>query len=107
MQEAARLLLGEHDFASFTPVKSLDRPTLCRLNGLDIHHREGIVSFTLEADRFLHNMVRVMVGTLLEVGRGKIPPERIEQILSIKNREAAGPTLPPNGLFLLEVKYPV
>jgi tRNA pseudouridine38-40 synthase len=106
MREAARYLLGEHDFASFTPVKSQDRPTRCRLDGLEIHHRDGIFSFTLEADHFLHHMVRVMVGTLLEVGRGRIPPERIEEILSIKSREAAGPTLPANGLFLLQVKYP-
>ena len=106
MREAARFLLGDHDFASFTPVKSQDRPTRCRLSGLDIHQQDGISSFTLEADHFLHHMVRVMVGTLLEVGRGNIPPERIEEILSIKSREAAGPTLPPNGLFLLQVKYP-
>ncbi len=106
MRTAARFLLGKHDFASFTPIKSRNRSTICRLSKLDIHHQDGIISFALEADRFLHHMVRVMVGTLIEVGRGKIPPERIKQILSIKSREAAGPTLPPNGLFLLEVKYP-
>jgi tRNA pseudouridine38-40 synthase len=106
MKEAARGLLGEHDFASFTPAKSKDEPTSCLLSELNVRKDGPIIFFTLEADHFLHHMVRVVVGTLIEVGRGKIPPEHIEAVLVKKDRTAAGPTLPAKGLFLLEVEYP-
>ncbi len=106
MKEAARSLLGEHDFASFTPTKSKDDASHCLLSELNVQQDGPIISFTLEADHFLHHMVRVIVGTLIEVGRGKIPPEQIEEILGKKDRSAAGPTLPAKGLFLLEVEYP-
>lgn len=106
MKEAARFLLGEHDFASFTPTKSKQDDSTCLLSELDVRQSGPVISFTFEANRFLHHMVRVIVGTLIEVGRGKIPPERIEVILRKKDRNEAGPTLPANGLFLLEVEYP-
>jgi tRNA pseudouridine38-40 synthase len=106
MKQAARSLLGEHDFASFTPAKSKDDPTRCLLSELNVQKEGPIISFTLEADHFLHHMVRVVVGTLIEVGRGRIPPEHIESVLVKKDRTAAGPTLPAKGLFLLEVEYP-
>jgi len=106
MKDAARSLLGEHDFASFTPTKSRDVPTRCLLSELNVQKQGPVISFTLEADHFLHPMVRVIVGTLIEVGRGRIPPEQIEAVLGKKDRNAAGPTLPARGLFLLEVEYP-
>jgi tRNA pseudouridine38-40 synthase len=106
MKKAARNLLGENDFASFTPSKSKDDANHCLLSELDVQQSGPIISFTLEADHFLHHMVRVIVGTLIEVGRGKIPPEQIEVIMGKKDRNEAGPTLPANGLFLLEVEYP-
>ncbi len=106
MKKAARLLLGERDFSSFAPARSKDGPTRCLLTELDIHQTGDVFSFTLEADHFLHHMVRVIVGTLLEVGRGRIPAEQIEDIACKRDRNAGGPTLPPNGLFFLEVKYP-
>jgi tRNA pseudouridine38-40 synthase len=106
MKESARCLLGNNDFASFTPTKSKDVDSHCLLTELDVRQNGPIISFTLEANRFLHHMVRVIVGTLLEVGRGKIPPEQIEVIMGKKDRNEAGPTLPANGLFLLEVEYP-
>ncbi|MFH1756344.1 MAG: tRNA pseudouridine(38-40) synthase TruA [Candidatus Latescibacterota bacterium] len=105
MKEAARYLLGENDFASFTPAKSSEKPTNCSLSELNVQQSGPVISFTLEADRFLHHMVRVIVGTLIEVGRGRIAPEQIEAIMSKKDRAAAGPTLSANGLFLLEVEY--
>jgi tRNA pseudouridine38-40 synthase len=105
MNEAAGYLLGEHDFISFTPARSAGVPTHCNVLKANVRRDDEIVSVTLEADHFLHNMVRVVVGTLIEVGRGKITPEQIRDIVGTKDRSAAGPTIPPNGLFLIHVAY--
>ncbi len=105
MRSAVELLLGEKDFASFAPVRAMDTPTVCRMLKADIEEHDEVLAIILEADHFLHHMVRAIVGTLIEVGRGKIPSEQIEEILCTKDRARAGPTIPPNGLFLMEVKY--
>jgi tRNA pseudouridine38-40 synthase len=105
MQKAAGLLVGERDFTSFTPTRSNDVPPACDLRELNVAEKDGVIAVTVRADHFLHNMVRVIVGTLIEVGRGKWPPEHMESILCKKDRAAAGPTVPPNGLFLVEVEY--
>jgi tRNA pseudouridine38-40 synthase len=105
MKQGASYLIGEKDFASFTPSRSNGVPTQCDLMGVKINQDDEIISIAVEADHFLHNMVRVIVGTLIEVGRGRFQPEQIDQILRKKDRVAAGPTIPPNGLFLMEVVY--
>ena len=105
MKAAARYLVGEHDFASFTPSRSTSVPTYCKVLKANVRQDDEIISVTVEADHFLHHMVRVVVGTLIEVGRGKYPPEHVDQILCRKDRTAAGPTIPPNGLFLIHVRY--
>jgi tRNA pseudouridine38-40 synthase len=105
MKSAARYLLGEQDFASFTPTRSAGVPTHCNVLKANVRQDDEIISITLEADHFLHNMVRVVVGTLIEVGRGRVPPEQMKEILCKKDRAAAGPTIPPNGLFLIHVAY--
>lgn len=105
MQSGARHLLGEMDFTSFTPSRTTGTPTLCRVIKAEVKDEEEIVAIEIEADHFLHNMVRVIVGTLIEVGRGRFRPEHMEEILRKKDRAAAGPTIPPNGLFLMEVVY--
>lgn len=105
MKSAAELLVGEQDFASFTPTRSAGVPTHCHIFKANVRQDDEIISVTLEADHFLHNMVRVVVGTLIEVGRGRIPPEQIRRILSTRDRTTAGPTVPPNGLFLIHVSY--
>ena len=105
MKRAAAYLLGEQDFASFTPTRSSGVPTHCNVYKADVRQDDEIISVTLEADHFLHNMVRVVVGTLIEVGRGRLAPEQMREILSKKDRAAAGPTIPPNGLFLIHVMY--
>jgi tRNA pseudouridine38-40 synthase len=106
MQAAALLLVGEHDFTSFTLKRSTaDVPTVCDLRSAEVAAHDEILAVTVEADHFLHNMVRAIVGTLIEVGRGKYPPERVQDILRKKDRTAAGPTVPPNGLFLSGVLY--
>jgi tRNA pseudouridine38-40 synthase len=105
MRAAAAHLIGEKDFASFTPVQSTDVPTVCCLREIAIDRRDDVITVTCRADHFLHHMVRVIVGTLIEVGRGKLSAERVDAIVCKKDRTVAGPTVPPNGLFLAEVEY--
>ena len=98
-------MLGEKDFTSFTPTRASVKPTICDLKELAIEQKEDVISIMVYANRFLHHMVRVIVGTLIEVGRGRIAPEHMETILCKKDRNAAGRTIPPNGLFLVDVEY--
>ncbi len=106
MVEAARALLGRHDFSSFrasacqakSPVRTLDRLDVCRVgDGIEI---------SAAARSFLHHQVRNMVGTLALVGAGKWRPADVSAALAACDRRAAGPTAPPQGLFLTRVRYP-
>jgi tRNA pseudouridine38-40 synthase len=106
MRRAARSFLGTHDFYGFAAAMDDERSTICRVRRLEIQQSGLLLSFHIDADRFLRKMVRTVVGTLIEAGRGKIAPERIDEILCTKERKAAGPTLPPQGLFLVAVVYP-
>jgi len=106
MRVAARLLLGTHDFSSFRAAQSDNLNPVRTLMALEIRrNRKRIFSFRVRADAFLKHMVRNIVGTLMEVGRGKIAPESVTEILEAKDRTRAGTTAPPNGLFLVEVEY--
>lgn len=105
MDSAAQLMVGEHDFSSFTPTRSAGVPTVCDVFEAEVRQHDEIIAVTIEADHFLHHMVRVVVGTLIEIGRGRYRPEHIMDVLGKKDRAAAGPTVPPNGLFLTEVRY--
>lgn len=106
MNEAARCLIGEHDFTSFTrknhgresPVRTIFDCTVTATG----RHR---CRLDVCGDGFLHNMVRIIAGTLVEVGRGRIDPDALGNILAAADRTAAGPTLPPQGLCLMWVKY--
>ena len=105
MQEAAKHFCGLHDFSAFmssgASVKSTERTVhYCEV----IRDGEKIV-IRISADGFLYNMVRIICGTLLEVGKGNLLPDEIENIIVSKNRINAGPTLPACGLYLCEVKY--
>lgn len=107
MNEAAQLLLGKHDFASFCRVHTDVKTTFCTVmhaNWKTISPTEAI--FTITADRFLRNMVRAVVGTLFEVGRKKITVDDFQQIINSLNRCAAGQSAPADGLFLTHVEYP-
>jgi len=104
MARAARYLVGGHDFTSFTPAANEARP-VCRVVEADVRADGSLVTVTVEADRFLHHMVRVIVGTLVEVGRGRWEPEHVEAILCKRDRREAGPTAPPHGLALVSVSY--
>lgn len=105
MQEAAQYLVGEHDFKCFqaqgTPVKS----TVRTITALNVAKRQHQVILTISGNGFLYNMVRIITGTLMQVGVGKIAPEEIKAIIASKDRTKAGPTVPPQGLCLEKIYY--
>ncbi len=106
LDRAAHCFLGRHDFTSFCTCDSRERGDFCRCVTKSEVRRDGnLVTFTVAADGFLYNMVRIMTGTLLRVAEGKFQPEDIVRILESKNRKAAGPTAPPHGLYLQKVFY--
>jgi tRNA pseudouridine38-40 synthase len=106
MRQAAQCLIGSHDFASFQGTGSVCRSTEREIMRFAIRGQVGRwIIFTVEANAFLRHMVRNIVGTLLEVGRGSMSPEEFRAILEARDRSCAGMTAPPQGLFLKEVKY--
>jgi tRNA pseudouridine38-40 synthase len=112
MKSAAKLLLGKHDFSSFrSSDPSEDRargkkPSAdCRIRRLELAKRRDHLLITVEADRLLKQMVRAIVGTLVEVGRGRLSPREMSVLLQKKDRRFGGPTAPPQGLCLVKVFY--
>ena len=106
MQEAARLLLGRHDFSAFRGASRFDTRRPVRfLYRLSLRKRSTRLFFVISADGFLYHMARGIVGTLVAVGRGAIPPEAIAEMLQTGHRQLAGPTAPAHGLFLAHVSY--
>jgi tRNA pseudouridine38-40 synthase len=105
MNEAAKHLLGAHDFTSFSKLHTDVKTNNCVVTEAFWIKEENQLVFQITANRFLRNMVRAVVGTLLLVGEGKIKPEEIVTILATKNRNAAGRSVPGNGLFLWEIGY--
>jgi len=105
MKRSAESLRGRQDFRSFCSAESESTDYTCTL--LDVHWAEenGQLIFEAEADRFLQHMVRTIVGTLVEVGRGRWEISRVADILKARDRRRAGPTAPAHGLCLVEVKY--
>ncbi len=105
MRRAAAYLLGENDFAAFCGNPRMKKSTVRLVDHIAIERRKDRVIFTFHGTGFLQNMVRIMVGTLLEVGRGYWPPEQVQTILESRDRKQAGPTAPPEGLCLMKVDY--
>ena len=105
MQQAAAYLLGENDFASFCGNPRMKKSTVRLVDHIAIERRKDRVVFTFHGTGFLQNMVRIMVGTLLEVGRGARQPEDMPALLEARDRRLAGPTAPPEGLCLMKVDY--
>ncbi|RMH06853.1 MAG: tRNA pseudouridine(38-40) synthase TruA [Nitrospirae bacterium] len=105
MQQAARILIGRHDFSSFqgSPTQVLN--PICHLHRLVLQPEGSIIRITIQADRFLKQMVRTVVGTLVEIGLQRRSPETMDEILRAKDRRAAGKTAPPHGLYLMDVFY--
>ena len=106
MKEASRFLLGTHDFTSFCSVKSERSSHVRTIYRIDWECEKGIIHLDVTGNGFLYHMVRIIVGTLIEVGEGKMEPHDIPRILAAKDRNAAGPTAPAHGLTLWEVRYP-
>jgi len=106
MRKAAQMLLGTHDFSSFRSARSDNLNAVRTLMALEIRERRNhMISIRMRADAFLKQMVRNIVGTLVNVGRGKMEPENLGEILDARNRTKAGMAAPPCGLFLIEVEY--
>jgi tRNA pseudouridine38-40 synthase len=105
MRQAARVLVGRHDFSAFRAASCGARHAVRHLTHLAIKRRGARLFFVLRADGFLQYMVRNIVGTLVEVGRGKLPPGCLADILQSRQRQRAGPTAPAHGLFLVRVSY--
>lgn len=106
MNEAGRYLIGTHDFSCFCATGSHVKDRIRTVTGVNIERdEEGLLDITIEARGFLKYMVRNIVGTLVEVGRGKRPPEDIKAIIDSRDRNIAGITAPACGLYLKEVKY--
>jgi tRNA pseudouridine38-40 synthase len=105
MNEAIRFLEGEHDFASFQATGCDAAHSVRRVYRNTLSGQEGILVYTIEATAYLRHMVRNIVGTLVEVGRGDRSAADFAELLRARDRTLAGPTAPPQGLFLAEVKY--
>ena len=105
MRRAAEILKGEHDFRSFCGNPRMKKSTVRLVDSITIERRKDRIIFTFHGTGFLQNMVRILVGTLLEVGRGRWEPEYVREILDGQDRRLAGPTAPPEGLCLMKVDY--
>ncbi|MFQ5673121.1 MAG: tRNA pseudouridine(38-40) synthase TruA [Nitrospinales bacterium] len=106
MRRAARHLLGEHDFSAFRAANTSNRNAVRELFRIDLKKDGDFIHLTLEGSGFLKHMVRIVVGTLVEVGRGRMSAKQVKDILDSRDRIRAGPTAPPLGLCLVEVTYP-
>lgn len=105
MRKAAEYLIGEHDFASFCAKAQKKKSTVRKVDRIDIVEESGYLRLTYHGNGFLYNMVRILTGTLLEVGFGKRTPESMVELLEAKNRKLAGYTAPAQGLCLMKVDY--
>lgn len=105
MHEAAQLFLGEHDFIAFSSNKHFKKSSIRQIDCFNVERDNNEIIFTVSGNGFLYNMVRIMVGTLLEIGLGVRSKEDIPQIFAGKVRKNAGHTVPAKGLCLMEVQY--
>jgi tRNA pseudouridine38-40 synthase len=106
MNEAAQYLIGEHDFTSFCNVESQALSHVRNVISAEVFRHGNEVVIRIVGNGFLYNMVRIIAGTLMQIGRGKGEPEDILQMIEAKDRAAAGPTAPPQGLFLMQYEFP-
>jgi len=105
MRREACVLLGRHDFKSFQARDKKERSSVRTVSKLSISRKGPLISLVIEADGFLYNMVRTIVGTLVDTGRGYLPVGSMKKILKSKDRTKAGPTAPAKGLILVKIKY--
>jgi len=105
MREAAAILMGEHDFASFCSNPRMKKSTVRKVDKIEINQNGPYLTLTYHGTGFLQHMVRILTGTLLEVGYGKRPASNMQELLDTPNRSLAGPTAPAQGLCMIEVDY--
>ena len=105
MRRAAEKLLGTHDFKGFSSVGRTKKSTVRTVNYIEISEDSGVITIRINGNGFLYNMVRILAGTLFEIGLGKMDESTIDEIFAEKEREKAGPTLPACGLKLTDVFY--
>ncbi|MBC8266528.1 MAG: tRNA pseudouridine(38-40) synthase TruA [Flavobacteriales bacterium] len=106
MNLACKYLLGKQDFTSFSKLHTQTHTNDCEVMIADWEKKNDCLVFTIKADRFLRNMVRAIVGTLLEVGEGKITKDKVKEITNKKDRSQAGVSVPAHALFLTNIEYP-
>ena len=106
LNKASKAYIGTHDFTSFCTLDKREKGDFVRtIYDFSVTRKGDIVEFTVEGNGFLYNMVRIMVGTLLSINEGKLAPDSISDIIKAESRDSAGPTAPPQGLYLNEVFY--
>ena len=106
LDKAAKSYIGTHDFTSFCTIDKREKGDFVRtIYDFSVTKKGDIVEFMVEGNGFLYNMVRIMVGTLLSINEGKLSPDSIPEIIKAQSRDVAGPTAPPQGLYLNEVFY--
>lgn len=105
MSEAASYLVGTHDFASFCAANAQVKSMVRTIYSCTAQKENDIITIRVTGNGFLYNMVRIIAGTLIEVGAGKRRPEEIKDILAAENRDAAGPTAPAQGLTMMGIEY--
>ena len=106
MNEASRLLLHHSDFTSFSRLHSGAKSNICKIYQANWVESDNLLVFSIRADRFLRNMVRAIVGTMVEIGFGKMDLKKFEEIILAKDRGKAGKSAPAKGLFLADIEYP-
>lgn len=105
MRDAAEVLIGTHDFQSFTSLKPKTKSTLRTINYININENDGLIEIEVNGNGFLWNMVRIIAGTLIEVGKGNLKAKDVERILEEKKRSESGPIAQAKGLTLKEVNF--
>jgi len=105
MKSCAAVLIGDHDFQSFTTLKTKTKSTVRTINFINIIENGSIIEIEINGNGFLWNMVRIILGTLIEAGKGNIKTTDVENILNAKKRSEAGPMAPAKALFLKDVEY--
>ena len=105
MKEASEYLLGEHDFSSFASSRSKKKSHVRTIEYIKIQEKHDLIEIYVKGDGFLYNMVRIIVGTLIDAGLCKIKPEDVKTMLEAKDRKVSSETAPAKGLYLLDVQY--
>jgi tRNA pseudouridine38-40 synthase len=106
MNEAAQVIMEYSDFTSFSKLHTQTATNNCKISEASWRRTNNLLIFSITSDRFLRNMVRAIVGTLLDIGRKKITQADLREIIESKNRSNAGTSVPAKGLFLVDVRYP-